>query len=117
MSDLFTNQSGNEAQNADKKLMDRREGEISKGKLPGVYYEKVTFDQLAEGFLRDYRINQRKSIKRAERSADVLNEFFEGYRVPDITTPKVNEYIEIRMQEEATNATINRELSALKRLC
>jgi hypothetical protein len=40
MSDLFTNQSGNEAQNADKKLMDRREGEISKGKLPGVYYEK-----------------------------------------------------------------------------
>jgi hypothetical protein len=53
MSDLFTNQSGNEAQNADKKLMDRREGEISKGKLPGVYYEKVTFDQLAEGFLRD----------------------------------------------------------------
>jgi integrase len=116
MSDLFTNQSGNEAQNADKKLMDRREGEISKGKLPGVYYEKVTFDQLAEGFLRDYRINQRKSIKRAERSADVLNEFFEGYRVPDITTPKVNEYIEIRMQEEATNATINRELSALKRM-
>jgi len=49
-----------------KKLMDRREGEISKGKLPGVHYEKVTFNQLAEDFLRDYRINQRKSIKRGE---------------------------------------------------
>jgi hypothetical protein len=28
----------------------------------------------------------------------------------------VNEYIEARMQEEATNAAINRELSALKRM-
>ncbi len=71
-----------------KKLMDRREGEISKGKLPGVHYEKVTFDQLAEDFLRDYRINRRKSIIRAEGSVERLKEFFEGYRVPEITTPK-----------------------------
>ena len=99
-----------------KKLMDRREGEISKGKLPGVHYEKVTFDQLAEDFLRDYRINRRKSIIRAEGSIEKLKEFFEGYRVPGITTQKVNEYIEIRMQAKAANATINRELSALKRL-
>ncbi len=99
-----------------KKLMDRREGEISKGKLPGVHYEKVTFDQLAEDFLRDYRINRRKSITRAEGSIEKLKEFFEGYRVPEITTQKVNEYIEIRMQTKAANATINRELSALKRL-
>jgi hypothetical protein len=35
-------------------------GKYPKGKLPGVHYEKVTFDQLAEGFLRDYRINQTK---------------------------------------------------------
>ena len=99
-----------------KKLMDRREGEISKGKLPGIHYEKITFDQLAEDFLRDYRINRRKSIIRAEGSVEKLKEFFEGYRVPEITTPKVNEYIEIRMESEAANATINRELSALKRL-
>jgi integrase len=97
-------------------LMDRREGEISKGKFPGVHYEKVTFEQLAEDFLRDYRINQKKSIVRAEGSVEKLKEFFEGYRVPEITTPRTNEYIEIRMQANAANATINRELSALKRL-
>lgn len=99
-----------------KKLMDRREGEIANGKLPGVHYDKVTFDKLAEDFLRDYRINQKKSITRAEGSVEKLKRFFIGYRVPEITTPKVNEYIEIRMQENAANATVNRELSALKRL-
>ena len=99
-----------------KKLLDRREGNIAKGKLPGIHFEKVTFDQLAEDFLRDYRINQRKSIKRAERSADVLKTFFEGYRVPEITTPKIREYVEERMQDDAANATINRELAALKRM-
>jgi site-specific recombinase XerD len=71
---------------------------------------------LAEDFLQDYRINQKKSIKRAKRSVDKLKEFFEGYHVPDITTPKINEYIVMRMQEGVVNATINRELSALKRL-
>lgn len=99
-----------------KKLLDRREGNIAKGKLPGVHFEKVTFDQLAEDFLRDYRINQKKSIKRAERSVDVLKTFFEGYRVPEIITPKIREYIEERMQGDAANATINRELAALKRM-
>ena len=56
-----------------KKLLDRREGEISQGKIPGVHFEKVTFDELAEDFLRDYRINQKKSLARAERSVDTAN--------------------------------------------
>jgi integrase len=99
-----------------KRLLDRREGEISKGKLPGVHFDKVTFDQLAEDFLRDYRINQRKSLKRAERSIQVLKSNFEGYRIPELTTPRINEFIEARMQAGAANATINRELAALKRL-
>ena len=36
--------------------------------------------------------------------------------MPDITTPRVQSYIEARMSEGAANATINRELSALKRM-
>jgi hypothetical protein len=31
-----------------RKLLDRHEREISKGKFPGVHFEKLTFDQLAE---------------------------------------------------------------------
>jgi len=126
-----------------KKLLDRREGEISQGKLPGVYFEKVTFDQLAEDFLRDYRINQKKSLARAERSVESLGEFFKGDRVPTITTPRIQAFVSERMKwtcrdcekkfhpngeprcpkcggnklkKGAANATINRELAALKRM-
>lgn len=124
-----------------KRLLKRREGEISQGKLPGVYFDKVRFDELAEGFLQDYRINQRKSLVRAELSVGHLKQAFEGFRVPDITTPRIGAYIEGRMKwtcddcnkqfdaqdscpfcnsenlkPGAANATINRELAALKRM-
>lgn len=99
-----------------KRLLKRREGEISEGKLPGVYFDRVRFDELAEGFLRDYRINEKKSLLRAEHSLEHLKKQFEGMRVPDITTPRIQAYIENRLDEKAANATINRELAALKRM-
>ncbi len=99
-----------------KKLLDRREGEIAQGKIPGILFEKITFDQLADDFLRDYRINQKKSIIRAERSVKHLGQYFEGDSAPKINTPRIKAYIEIRLEEGAANATINRELSALKRM-
>lgn len=99
-----------------KALLKRREGEIGAGKVPGIVFAKVTFDELAEDFLRDYRINQRKSLIRAEQSVMHLKTFFEGFRVPNINTPVINQYIEKRLESGAANATINRELSAMKRM-
>jgi integrase len=84
--------------------------------LPGIYFDRVRFDELAEDFLLDYRLNQRKSLKRAKESVEHLRLFFEGDRVTEITTPRIQAYVEKRMEEEASNATINRELSALKRM-
>jgi integrase len=99
-----------------KKLLEQREGEISQGKIPGVYFDKIRFGELAEDFLADYRINQKKSLVRAKRSINHLNERFEGVRVTGINTPKINRYIEYRMNQGASSASINRELAALKRL-
>ena len=99
-----------------KRLLKKREGEISEGKLPGVYFDRIKFDELAEDFLRDYRINQKKSLVRAERSVNHLKEHFEGWKVPRINTPQIQAYIENRIESKAANATINRELSALKRM-
>ena len=56
-----------------KKLLSQREGEISQGKIPGIHFDKVRFDELAEGFLRDYRVNKRKSFDRAESSTGSLH--------------------------------------------
>jgi integrase len=99
-----------------KRLLRKREGEISEGKLPGVYFDRVRFDELAEDYLRDYRLNQKKSFNRAEQCIVHLNEMFEGAKVRDITTPRIQAYIENRLAMGAANATINRELSSIKRL-
>jgi integrase len=98
-----------------KRLLKKREGEISDGKLPGIYFDRVRFEELADDFLADYRINQ-KSIERAELSLRHLQKTFEGMRVTDIDTRKINAYIEKRITEGAANATVNRELAALKRM-
>lgn len=139
----YRESSGSTKKMVAKKILDRREGDIAQGKIPGIQFEKVTFDELAEEFITDYRINNRKSLDRAELSVKHLAQEFEGLRIPDITTPRIQEYIFDRMKwmckgcekmfriknelkcpkcggdklvKGAANATINRELSALKRL-
>jgi integrase len=99
-----------------KRLLKKREGEISDGKLPGIYFEKVRFDELAEDHLMDLEINQKKTIKRTAASLKHLRQVFEPVRVVDITTDRIRKYIKGRIEEGAANATINRELSALKRM-
>ena len=98
------------------KLLKRREGEISKGEIPGVYFDKIRFNDLAEDLITDYRINQKKSLDKVERSVKYLQETFGGMRITDITTDKIKGYIDERMEEGLSNASINRELAALKRL-
>ena len=99
-----------------KKLLKVREGEIGRGKTPGIYFDRVLFDELAKDFIRDYEINGKKSIDRAKRSVRHLTEHFDKCRVTAITTPNIEEFIRKRMDQGITNATINRELSALKRM-
>jgi integrase len=97
-----------------KKLLKKREGEISEGKIPGVYFDKVRFEELAEGLLSDYRINSRKF--NVEYHLKHLRPHFARVRVTEITTPRINKYIEERCKEGAENSTINRELATLKRM-
>jgi len=112
----YRESSGSEKKMVAKKLLEIREGEIAQGKLQGIVFDSTTFDQLADGFCRDYRINQKKSLVRAERSVNHLKGFFEGMKATGITTPVIQQYVENRIEEGAANATINRELAALKRM-
>jgi integrase len=99
-----------------KKLLKLREGEISQGKIPGICFERIRFAELVEDYLVDYRINKKRTIRHAERYAQNLKVEFDGMRVPDITTTRVKAFIEKRMKDGLTNASVNRELSALKRM-
>jgi hypothetical protein len=67
-------------------LLKQREGEIAQGKVPGVYFDKVSFDDLAKDFITYYRNNNRDTLQKAERSVRYLGESFSGIRVTNIST-------------------------------
>ena len=92
------------------------EGHIAEGKFLGLKVEQIRFEELAEDFLNDYRINGKKSLERAERSVRRLHQYFKGMRGIEITTTVIQAYILDRRDQGKSNATINRELSALKRM-
>lgn len=97
-----------------RKLLKLREGEIVEGKTPGVYFDKVLFEDLAEMFIQDRRQNLH-SVKDAQKRLKNLSPFFQG-KVARITPPKISKYKDKRLDQGAANATINRELAALKRM-
>jgi integrase len=99
-----------------RRLLKKREGQIVENRFPGLRVEKIRYEELAEDFLNDYRINGKRSISRATRSLKHLGAYFEGFRTVDITTDRIRAYILHRQEEGAENATINRELAALKRM-
>ena len=99
------------------KLLRRRLEEMGSGRLIGPDAEKVTFADLAEGLLNDYRVNNRRSLRRAQNSLDHLRNFFgPDARALDITTERADRYIVHRRAQEAASATIQNELAALKRM-
>lgn len=99
-----------------KKLLRLREGQIEEGKFPGLRVQKILFDELAEDLVNDYKINKRKSLDTLEYRILHLKKFFAGRKASEITTDTVKKYILERQEEVAENGTINREITALKRM-
>lgn len=92
-----------------------REGEISQGKMPGICFEKVMFDELLDDYVTDYKINGKKSLLRAEGCVRLLKEEFGNMKAIDVDTPAIKRYVERRQSKDLANGTINRELAAIKR--
>jgi integrase len=97
------------------RLLKHRLSEGAAGKPVGSQLERTTFEDLVRILLDNYRANERRSLRRVEGGVKHLREFFGDYRAVDITEDRINAYVVHRKQQEAANATINRELAALKR--
>lgn len=111
----FAESTHSNKQEVAKRILKMREGEIAQGKIPGVCFERVSFDELIDDFIVDYKVNGNKSLERAQRSTELLQRSFGGMKAFEVNTPAIKKYIEKRQSEGMKNATINRELSALKR--
>lgn len=113
------------------RLLNLRKGSAAQGKPVGPNVERTTFGDIATALLNDYRANKKRSAARVEDALGHLSRFFGGDRIEDgdgglkgfaggdravtITTDRVTAYKVDRQAQEAANATINRELAALKR--
>jgi integrase len=112
----YRESSESESESAAKKLLKKRIGEVAQGRLLGANQDRLTFDDLAQALLADYQINGRRSLRSARLSISHLRKFFGFDRAVDITTDRIKAYAAGRQKAKAANASINRELAALKRM-
>jgi integrase len=96
--------------------LQQRIGQIAEGTFVGNRPDRVTYDEISKDFLNDYEINAKKSYKDAERSAKALEQYFQGRKAQSITTADIADYISKRKSKKLKNSSINRELSALRRM-
>lgn len=97
-------------------LLKLREGDIAKGLPVSAKIGQLRFEEAAADLLTDYRVNGRRALDHVERRVrKALQPWFGGRRMANISTPDVRAYVAHRQAEGAANATINRELAALKR--
>jgi integrase len=98
------------------KLRDRI-NEIAKGNPVPRVANRITFEDLKQGLITDYKVNKKKTLKWAERRINLhLEPFFGKKKANEITQTEVKAFIAKRQEENATNGEINRELSLLKRM-
>ena len=112
----YRESSGSTKESEAKNLLKKREGEIVENRFFGLRAQKIRYEEIAEDFLNDYKVNKKKSLERAEMSLKHLKGYFEGMKAIDISTDRIRAYILERREKGAENGTINRELAALKRM-
>jgi integrase len=128
-----------------KSLLRLREGDIERGVAITPKVGRIRFDEAARDVVNDYRTNRKRSLDDVERRIEMhLKPFFGNRRMASITTADIREYIDSRQKETTvlrraftftardgtprhvpeqrrtiagvSNAEINRELTALKRM-
>jgi len=112
----YRESSRSESESQARKLLKKRIGETSAGTFIGPNEERLTFDGMAEMLLTDYQINGKRSITTLRGLIRHLSDSFGMMKAIDITADRIAAYIGHRQRERAANASINRELAALKRM-
>jgi integrase len=97
-------------------LRDRLE-RVRQGLYCGPQATRITFEDLAEDLLNDYRINRLRTIKDAESRLKLhLRPYFGNYLAAAITTDMAKEYVLFRRAQGAQDGTIQQEAALLKRM-
>jgi integrase len=107
-----------EAERKLRKLM----GHSERGELLPTDVARVTYEELREALIADYKLNSQKSLYTAADGSQRitatkhLDTFFAGYRVTRITTDAIDAFKLARRDAGEAAGTTNRALSMLKRM-
>jgi integrase len=107
--------SGSELERVARTLLNKRLGAVAKGEPIVRGADKVRVDELLADLITEYKVNRRRSLERVKISVEHLKQSFSGARAHAVDTSQVRAYVAKRQADKASNATINRELAALKR--
>ena len=98
-------------------ILKQREGAIAAGENVSPAQARFKFDDALADYLRDQEVNDRIGFAKFKRRLELhLVPYFRGRRMTGIETSDVRAYMLKRKREGASNATINRELQALRRM-
>ncbi len=102
-------------------MLKDREGKVVNGAPITAKIGKLRFEEAANDLLNDYRVNGRRSLRTIEHRVEHrvehhLKPFFGGRRLSAIGTADIRAYVARRQTAKASNGSINRELTALKRM-
>ncbi|HJZ70902.1 MAG TPA: tyrosine-type recombinase/integrase [Vicinamibacterales bacterium] len=99
-----------------KKLLKTRVGEAGIGKLLPSEVAKTTFEDLKKLISDDYAKNERDSADQLKIVLKRLDVAFAGMTATEITAGHISAYQAAQKKEGYANATINRDMAALKRM-
>jgi integrase len=100
-----------------KDFLKRREGAAAEGKPLAPKLDRIRYEEIAADLRTYYAATGKRDLKEAETRLKHLDRFFAQARVVvGITPDRILRYVQARQQEQAANATINRELATLSRM-
>jgi integrase len=102
------------------KILRQKIGEVE----AGVHRDtrRITYEGLREALYSDYIVNKRKSLRRDKEGKPHLDKvvrldgFFSGYRASEIEADLIRKFIREQQGKGLKNGSINRSISALRRM-
>jgi hypothetical protein len=95
-------------------ILNERLGQVAKGETPAAV-SKTKLRELYEDVRADYR-NRRQRLDVLENRWKHLEPAFGNDLVATITSDRIQRYVDVRRDEKVADATIQREVAALRRM-
>ena len=98
------------------RLLRGRLAALAAGRPTGPAVERTTYDDMAKMLEDSFVVNDRRSLKRLKGALAHLGLEFKGVPARGIDEGRIGAYVRKRLDAGAANGTINREMTALKRM-